>query len=97
MADWLNVGSLVLGLTAWFLPSISIMRDKRKPNDNWATYSIMSLSACAISLCFQLLYSYHLVRIEDWSAIYDTAGGVAFAGVVLLVVTLVLNVRVNRK
>ncbi|MDV2884797.1 hypothetical protein RYX45_06380 [Alkalihalophilus pseudofirmus] len=99
MADWLNVGSLVLGLTAWFLPVISIMRDKRKPNKNWASYSIMSLNACAIALFCQILYSYHLVRIEDISAIYDTAGGVVLAATVLLIITFILNtinVRLNR-
>ncbi|OLS37132.1 hypothetical protein BTR22_10650 [Alkalihalophilus pseudofirmus] len=100
MAGWLNVASLVLGLAAWILPTVSIMRDKTKPNDNWASYSIMSLSACTIALFCQILYSYHLVTIEDIGAIYDTTGGVAFAATVLLIVAFILNAvnaRVNRK
>ena len=91
MIGLLNVASLILGLIAWVLPVISLMKYRRTHNQNWITLSILSLSACAISLCFQLFYSYHLVKIEDWAALMDTTGAVVFAATVLLLVTLLLN------
>ena len=92
MIGLLNLGSLVLGLIAWGLPAIALMRYKKGDDRNWATLSIISISACAISLCFQTLYNNYLVKIEDLSALMDTIGTVAFLSVVLLVVTIVLNI-----
>jgi len=92
MIGWLNVGSLVLGLIAWILPMVNLMWDKKQENKNWVAFAFMSLIACAISLCFQTLYTYHLVKIEDWSALMDTMYAVAFVSTVLLIVTILLNV-----
>ncbi|WP_047983206.1 hypothetical protein [Ornithinibacillus californiensis] len=89
MVGLLNIGSLLLGLMAWILPIISLTQSK---NRKWVTFPILSISACAISLFFQLFYNYHLVKIEDWSALMDTTGAVVFAAVVLLTGTVVLNV-----
>ncbi|WP_339181715.1 hypothetical protein [Oceanobacillus sp. FSL W7-1293] len=62
MIGLLNIGSLLLGLIAWILPVINLTRyDKHNPK-NWAALSLASMSACAISLCFQLAYNYHLVK-----------------------------------
>ncbi|MCK1993726.1 hypothetical protein GW626_09370 [Peribacillus muralis] len=91
MTGLLNLGSLVLGLLAWILPVVNLMRYKNHEINNWVALSFMSISACAISLCFQILYNYHLVRIEDWNAIMDTMYAVAFAATVLLIVTIILN------
>ncbi len=88
---WLNVGSLVLGLIAWFFPVVNIMQCKKYDHKNWIIFSVMSISACAISLCFQIFYNYHLVKIEDWSDLMDTTGAVAFVASVLLIVTILLN------
>jgi len=88
MIGLLNIGSIVLGLVAWILPVISLMRTTK----HWAAFSIMSLSACAISLILQLYYNYHLVQIEDWAALMDTTGAVVVAATVLLIFTLLLNV-----
>ena len=85
----LNVVSLVLGLIAWILPIINLVKIK---NNNWATLSIMSASACAISLSCQIFYSNYLVKIADWTALMDTAGAVNFVSAVLLVVTIILNI-----
>ncbi len=90
-ASWLNVGSLVLGLIAWIIPVINLTRDKKQVNQNWVILSIISISACAISLCFQIIYTYHKVTVEDWGALMDTMYAVAFVSVVLLVVTIILN------
>lgn len=92
MVGLLNVGSIVLGLVAWILPISSLMRFKKKNNSNWAILSILSISACAISLLFQIIYSNHLVKIEDWSALMDTMGAVVFVSGILLVVTICLNI-----
>lgn len=87
----LNVGSLVLGLIAWLLPIINMAKSKKRNHDNWAVLSVMSISACAISLCLQIFYNNHLVKIEDWSALMDTTGAVTFVSAVLLTVTIILN------
>lgn len=91
MIGWLNVGSLVLGLIAWLLPVVNLVGYIIGKQRNWAILSILSISACAISLCFQIFYNNHLVKIEDWSALMDTTGAVAILSAVLLVVTVILN------
>lgn len=91
MFGLLNLGSLVLGLIAWVLPVVNLTRYKKHDHRNWATLSIISISACAISLCFQIFYIYHLVKIEDWSALMDTTGAVAFFAALLLIITIILN------
>ena len=88
----LHLGSLVLGLIAWILPVVNLLQYKNRERKNWQVISIMSISACAISLCFQTLNNYFLVKMEDWSALMDTMGAVVLASVVLLIVTIVLNV-----
>lgn len=91
MIGLLNLGSFVLGLVAWILPIVNIMLYNKHDHRNWATLSIISISTCAISLCFQIFYNYHLVKIADWSALMDTMGTVTFAAVVLLIITIILN------
>ncbi|KWW21229.1 hypothetical protein AS888_16635 [Peribacillus simplex] len=92
MIGLLNLGSLVLGLLAWILPIVNLLRFKSKEGNSWVTLSLISISACATSLCFQIIYHYHLVRIEDWGALMDTMYAVAFTATVLLIVTTILNV-----
>ncbi|SFB36124.1 cytochrome c oxidase subunit 4 [Lentibacillus halodurans] len=91
MTGLLNIGSLVLGLIAWILPAVNLMRYKTHDHQNWMAFSMMSISACAISLCFQIFYTYYLVKIKDWSALMDTTSAVAFVSAVLLIVTIILN------
>nr|WP_106782813.1 hypothetical protein [Lysinibacillus timonensis] len=87
---WLNVGSLVLGLIAWTLPVVNLIRYKNHNHKNWSGLSIMSISACAISLYFQIVYGHYLVMIEDWSALMEEA--VVIVSSILLIVTLLLNI-----
>lgn len=87
----LNIGSLVLGLIAWILPVINLMQYNKADHRNWVIFSVASISACAISLCMQIFYTNHLVKIEDWSALMDTSYAVAFAATLLLIVTIILN------
>lgn len=91
MIGLLNLGSLVFGLIAWILPVVNLIQMNKHDHKNWIALSIMSISSCALSLCFQIFYTFHLVKIEDWSALMDTTAAVAFASAALLVVTIILN------
>ena len=89
MVSFLNLGSLIFGLSAWILPVISILKFKK--NKKWYLLSIISISLCALSIFFQLYYQNYLVKIEDLSALMDTIGTSSFLSAVLLLVTLILN------
>jgi len=91
MIGLLNVGSLVLGIVAWILPVVNLMHDKKKENKNWIAFSVMSVIACAISLCFQIFYNHHLVQIGDWGTLMDITGTLIVVSAVLLIVTILLN------
>lgn len=89
--SWLNLGSLILGLIAWILPVVSLIQRNKAGHRNWAVFSVASISACSISLCMQIFYTDHLVKIEDWSALMDTSSAVAMVTILLLTVTILLN------
>jgi glucose uptake protein GlcU len=89
--EWLNVGSLVLGLIAWILPVVALMQSNKQERRNWVVLCVLSLSACAISLCLQIFYTHYLMT-ADWTALLDTMGAVAYAAGVLLIFTILLNV-----
>lgn len=91
MIGLLNIGSLVLGLIAWILPAANLIRNKSENQGNRLMIGLVSMTACVIALFFQIFYNYHLVKIEDWSALMDTTGGVVVAATVLIFVTIVLN------
>lgn len=91
MSGLLNLGSLVLGLVAWILPAVNLVQHNKADHRNWVVFSVASVSACAISLCMQIFYTNHLVKIEDWSALMDTSSAVALVATILLVVTIILN------
>ncbi|WP_249872502.1 hypothetical protein [Oceanobacillus saliphilus] len=92
MIGLLNLGSLILGLISWILPLIILFRyQKRGSYKNWVVLTMISISACAISLCFQIFNNYYLVKMEDFSALIDITGAVTTASAVLLIVTIILN------
>lgn len=91
MEGGLNVMSLILGLIAWILPVVNLMRYKKRNHRSWVILSFLSMSACATSLYLQIVYNDHLVQIADWTALMDTSEFVVYASKVLLVVTLLLN------
>lgn len=91
MMDLISVWSLLLGLIAWILPVMNLMRHKKQDNRNWIALSVMSLSACAISLCLQLINNNYLVQIGDLSALMDTIGTLAVVASILVIVTIILN------
>ncbi len=91
-AGWLNIGSLVLGIIAWILPVVNLVQYNKPHHRSGVVFSMVSISACAISLCMQIFYINHLVKIEDWSALMDTSYAMALVSAVLLVVTMILNI-----
>lgn len=91
MVSFLTFGSLGLGLIAWILAIINLIRYKNNRRQHWATFSILSLAACAVALYFPLVYSSHLVNIGDLSALMDTIATITSAAAILLIVTLILN------
>ncbi|WP_066229067.1 hypothetical protein [Metabacillus fastidiosus] len=90
MIGWLNLGSLVLGLIAWILPVINIIRNEKRSR-NWVTLAVVSLSACSISLFFQICSFYERVKAEDWGALMDTISVIASIPAILLIGTIILN------
>lgn len=91
MAGLLNFGSLILGLIALTIPVVNFIQYKKQNNKKRGVLSFISISSCAVSLCFQILYCYYLVEIEDWSALMDISGSIAFVAMLLLIVTIILN------
>lgn len=89
---WLNVGSLLFGLIAFGIPIVSILLDKEERKPKIAIPIIASFSACGISICMQIFYTDHLVKIEDWSALMDTSSTVAYISLILLIVTIIFNI-----
>lgn len=86
----LNLGSLIFGIIALAIPIIMITV-KKVSLKNAAVGIYFSLLCALVSLFMQILYTKHLVDIEDWSALMDTQGAVVFAALVLIIVTMVLN------
>lgn len=91
MIGWLNLGSLMFGAIAWILPVIHISGYDKRLSENRAVLSIVSFSACSISLFFQICGFYVRVKAEDWSALMDTISVVASVPAILLVGTFLLN------
>jgi len=87
-----NLGSLILGLVAWMLPVVNLMRHRKHDQRNWVALSMVSIGACATSVCFQIFKIKYRVNMADWSALLDTMSAVAFFSAGLLIITLLLNV-----
>ena len=91
MIVFLNLSSIVLGLFAWIIPAVNLIRYREHPHRDWVTLSIMSISASAISLCLQIFKINYRVQFEDWSALMDTMSAVAFVSATLITITIILN------
>lgn len=85
---YLNVMSFGMGLLAWGLPLGNLFM--RRPKKN--LLNALSFTACAIALYGQILYTNHLIRIDDVSALLDTNDAVVFASRILIIGTIGLNV-----
>lgn len=94
---WLNIGSLILGLVAWYIPASRILSTNKKEG-HYSIEAMLSLTACATALWFQLAYNNYLVQIQDWSALADTTFTLNWVAAVLLIVTIALNIiNINRQ
>lgn len=89
---WLNVGSLVLGLVAWFIPVVSIVRYKKRKTKFPFVLPLLSMGACAGALWLQISFNNYLVQIQDWTALMDTTSTLNWVSAVLLIVTILLNI-----
>jgi cytochrome c oxidase subunit 4 len=86
----LNLGSLLFGLASWMIPLVLLV--SKKYTDSLSMKAIFaSLASVVIALMMQILYTKHLVDIEDWSALMDTQGSLVLVTSVLSVVAVVLN------
>ena len=88
----LNLGSLILGLIAWVLPVVNLVKRRKIEDKRWIVFTMASIFACSISLYMQILYSRYLVGIEDLAALMDTSCAVVRAAAVLLLGTAILNI-----
>lgn len=85
---YLNILSLVMGLLAWGLPMGNLfMRNAKR-----GLLSVLSFTACTVALYGQILYTNHLIQINDTIALLDTNDAVVFASRILIIGTIVLNV-----
>lgn len=88
MTAFFNLGSLILGFTAWILACFAI---KSKALSASYRLSAGSFGICAVSLLFQFFEISHRVDIGDFSAIADTIRSTVFAASILIIVTIFLN------
>lgn len=85
----LNIGSLILGVSAWLLAICAI----RTPNAITAhRNTILSFSFCTLALVSQLFEINNRVTIGDYAAIEDTIRAVLIASIVLIAITFALNI-----
>lgn len=85
-----NVGSVVLGLIGLALPVVVLI--KRMQVKTGFACLLISMACCMAAVFFQLIYSDHLVNIEDWGALMDISGGAVSISGQLILVTVVLNI-----
>ena len=88
---WLNLGSVALGLAGWITPWLAFAGNGCSGLGRRGLWHIVSLGCCALALWLQICYQRHLVEIQDWSALLDTAGAVGKVSGFLLVTTLLDN------
>lgn len=86
---WMNVWSLLLGLTAWGLGLAAALERQSTGPARW--YPLGSVTACALSLCLEVFNFARLADIEDTSAFLDTASAVRLAAGALVAGTMALN------
>lgn len=91
MIGFLNAGSLLLGLIAWSMPVIGIIRRNKMAAKNRLLFSVISLSACAFSVWMQIVEINQRVLLHDWTALMDTGASLVTLSLILVTVTIILN------
>lgn len=87
----LNLLSLILGIIAWFLPTLGIFTWKQQSKRQFFLSSIFSLAFCGLALWLQIYYNNYLIQMEDWGALADTSNIVRDISGILLFTTFILN------
>ena len=91
---WMNLASLLLGLSAWFLPLWGLRRQSRKAGAEAALWCWAGALCCAAALYFQLRYGDSYVQAGDWSALMDTSGAAVWLSGFLLATSCVIQLAV---
>ena len=86
-----NIGSLVIGFTAWILGFMGIRSEQHK-----SALQFSSFTCCCTALLLQFYEIKRRCAMEDWSAVDDTIGGICFAAMTLTVITVILNLLAER-
>ena len=88
----LYLGSLFLGLFAWFLPVVALFW-KRLGGTVRARYlcSVLSLTACSVAIYFMVHHGAVYAELEDAVALYDTMPAAAKLSLILLIGTVMVN------
>lgn len=89
---WLNLASFIIGCIALILPIVNLIRGNESTNKNWATFSLVSLSSCGVSIWIQILHASKMVDIGDFTALMDTFSAVTLISGGLVLSTIILNV-----
>jgi cytochrome c oxidase subunit 4 len=92
MYCFLCLGSLILGLIAWILPVVNFAHQHVTESRNVPLFPLISMGACALSLCLLILFCNSLVGAKDWPALMDVSRAMSSISALLLGVTLILNV-----
>ena len=82
-----NLCALLLGFISWGVPALAIWRRKYSVLTAW-----LSFVPCVMAVIVSALSTQIWIAKRDWSALEDTNGVMVFAGLFLLIVTVVLNV-----
>ncbi|MBQ9148589.1 MAG: hypothetical protein IJX69_03375 [Oscillospiraceae bacterium] len=92
MSMFHSLASILLGLASWALPIAALILRKQQ-----TLLCCGSLTACALSLLFQLREVMYRTDIGDFAAIEDTINAVNFCAATLVIVAVGLNVLVLLK
>ncbi|KGX91377.1 hypothetical protein N781_04780 [Pontibacillus halophilus JSM 076056 = DSM 19796] len=87
----MNIGTLLLGLLACTLPIVNLVQGNQSLQRPFLINLLISMGACALALCLQMVNLYQLVKREDFSALMDLAGSITTVASTLVIVTVLLN------
>lgn len=91
---WLNIGSILFGLSAIALPFFCLAAQSPKKS---FLFSFLSMLFCLIAVYMQYAYDCHLIAIGDWSALMDTQPSLLHVAGALILVTALLNWLISFK
>ena len=88
----LYLGSLLLGLAAWFLPVIALFwKPLGATVRRRQLCGTLSLTACSVAIYFEVRAAAIFAVKEDATALYDTVPTAAKLSLILLVGTVLVN------